>query len=183
MSMNGRIDRRSRETRMRIGEALLRLGGMRAIDDIKVGDLAREAGIARSTFYAHYEGLGDYLARSFADMLGHFAIADGERSAAILPVESILDHVAHAGAGADKLAVHRHFPTMLVAGERALRRVAEQRLADRRPDIVASDRRILATMLAAGFLALLRDWIEQGRVVAPQEVASRFCAAEALILR
>jgi len=63
--MNVRIDRRSRETRMRIGEALLRLGGMRAIDEIKVGDLAREAGFARSTFYAHFEGLGDFLARNF----------------------------------------------------------------------------------------------------------------------
>ncbi|WP_051504018.1 TetR-like C-terminal domain-containing protein [Sphingomonas jaspsi] len=181
--MNGQIDRRARETRMRLGEALLRLGGLRAIDDIRVGDLAREAGIARSTFYAHYQGLDDYLARSFADMLEHFARGDGERSEAILPVGSILDHVAAAGAGADRLATNRNFPAMSLAGEKALRRVAEQRLEARRPALDTTDRRTIASLLAAGFLSLLRDWIDQGRRVPASEIARRYAAAETLILR
>jgi AcrR family transcriptional regulator len=166
------IDRRAVATRNRIGEAFLRLGGMRAIEAIRVEDLAREAGIARSTFYAHFKGLDDYMARSFAAMLEALASRGaGER---ILPVAAIVSHVTAVGEGAHRLARHRHFPRMLSEGERALRRVAELRLAARFPALDTTERSAMATMLAAGFLALLRDWMEDPHGRNPQEIPKRF---------
>lgn len=166
------IDRRARATRYRISEAFLRLGGMRAIDAIRVDDLAREAGIARSTFYAHFTGLDDYMARGFAAMLENFA-ARGS-AGMILPVGAIVDHVGEVGEGAQRMARHRHFPAMLSEGERALRRVAEARLTLREPHLDPIERASIATMLAAGFLALLRDWMEDPRGRSAGEISKRF---------
>ena len=176
MSSNGRIDRRARSTRDALGRAFLSLGGMREVDRLRVGDLTRAAGIARSTFYGHYRGLDDYLARSFASMMG--SLARLEPSAAILPVRDILAHVTAAGDSATRLAKGRHFAAMMIEGEVALRRVASDRLAERRPDLGEIDRRALATVPAAGFLAMLRDWLDQGRPIAADEVARRFEAVE-----
>lgn len=176
MSNNGRIDRRAVATRDSLGRAFLSLGGMRAIDRLSVGELARTAGIARSTFYGHYRGLDDYLARSFATMLA--SMAGTAHSDRLLPVRAILAHVAAAGDGATRLAKGRHFARMMIEGETALRRVAGDRLAACRPNLTEVDRRALATVLAAGFLAMLRDWLQQGRPVTADEVARRFEAVE-----
>lgn len=175
------IDRRSQSTRDAIGRAFLKLGGMRDFDRMNVEELAREAGVARSTFYAHYRGLDDYLARSFAAMLAGFARR--ERSEAILPVHDILTHVAAAGEGASRLVNDRRFPTMMIEGERALRRVASERLAAHRPLLGEIERRTLATIIAAGFLSMLHDWLEQGRAVSVDELAHRFEAVEAKLFK
>ena len=82
------------------------------------------------------------------------------------------------GDGATRLAKGRHFARMMIEGETALRRVAGDRLAACRPNLTEVDRRALATVLAAGFLAMLRDWLEQGRPVTTDEVARRFEAVE-----
>ena len=171
------IDRRSQSTRDAIGRAFLRLGGMRDFDRLNVGQLAREAGVARSTFYAHYGGLDDYLARSFAAMLA--GLARRERSKAILPVRDILAHVAAAGDGAGRLVADRRFPVMMIEGERALRRLTAERLAACRPGLSEIERRTLATVITAGFLSMLRDWLEQGQAVSADELALRFEAVEA----
>ncbi len=176
MSNNGNIDRRVQSTRDALGRALLSLGGMQDIDRLSVGELARAAGIARSTFYGQYRGLDDYLARSFATMFD--SLARAENSAAILPVRGILAHVAAAGDSATRLVKSRHFATMMLEGEHALRRMAADRLAAHRPDLSEVDRRAFATVLAAGFLAMLRDWLDDGCRIAPDEMARRFEAVE-----
>lgn len=175
MTVNA-IDRRSQATRDAIGKAFLKLGGMRELDRLRVGDLASEAGIARSTFYAHYRGLDDYLARSFAAMLGQ--LARHEPSEAILPVRDILAHIDSAGEGARRLAASDRFRPMLVEGELALRRVAAERLARRLPTLDAIERRSIATILAAGFMAMLRDGLQQPRSFQVVALAARFEAVE-----
>lgn len=170
------IDRRARSTRDALGRAFLSLGGMRAIDRLSVGELARTAGIARSTFYGHYRGLDDYLARSFANMLS--SLARGGNRDRVLPVRAILAHVAAAGDAATRLAKGRHFAAMMIEGEAALRRVAGERIAARYHGLSEVDRRALATVMAAGFVAMMRDWLDQGRLVGPDEIARRFEAVE-----
>lgn len=174
------IDRRAVLTRNRISQAFLRLGGMRAIEAIRVDDLAREAGIARSTFYAHFKGLDDYMARSFAGMLE--GLAERGPASKVLPVSAILEHVGAAGEAAQRLTRHRHFPRMLAEGERSLRRLAEVRLAARMPGLDAVERGSIAIMLAAGFLALLRDWMAEPRERDPAEMARRFELLEARLV-
>jgi len=176
LSTKPRIDRRSRDTRDRIATAFLALGGHGDIDGLSVGRLAREAGIARSTFYAHYQSLDDYMARSFAAMLASLASADRDSAdqARPLPVRAILDHIAAAGPGIERLIAHRHYAVMQWHGERALRTVVEARLARLTPTLSSIDRRTAASIIVAGFLALMRDWVEHRRHLPPETVADRF---------
>lgn len=166
------IDRRAAVTRHRIDQALLNLGGMHAIEEIRVSDLVREAGIARSTFYAHFKGIDDFLARSFAGMLERMAKSGPAHL--ILPVAAIFEHVGAAGEAAQRLAHNRCFAPMVAEGERVLRRVAEARLAIHHPGLDPSDRSSIATMLSAGFLALLKEWMEHPRGRSAAEMTKRF---------
>ena len=180
MSNKMSVDRRALATRQRIAGALLRLGGMRGLAAVSVGRLAREAGISRSTFYAHFSGLDDFLARSFAEMLAALSLRSPDRS--VLAVSEIIDHIASVGPVAQEIARSRHFPRMLLEGERALQRVCEARLSARHPAIAAADRQATATLLAAGFIALLRDWMDAPQGRSPAGVVQRFERMERLLV-
>ena len=180
MSGKIKIDRRSRQTRQRIGGAFLKLGGVQAINLITVDGLAREAGIARSTFYSHYEGIDDYIARSFANMLS--STANSELGVQALPIRAILEHIAVSGEGARALLKYRNYAKMMRRGENALREVAAKRLRDQPQIMDEIERKLLATMLAAGFISMLQDWIEQDRTLSIDEVVRRFEAMESKLL-
>ena len=63
------VDPRVSRTRVLLAEALMSLGAAQDIETIEIGDLVEEAGIARSTFYAHFAGKDDFLVRSFVNMI------------------------------------------------------------------------------------------------------------------
>ena len=63
------VDERVLRTRANIADAVIRIGQERGVDDLTVGELVREAGISRSTFYAHFGNLEHYLSQSFANMV------------------------------------------------------------------------------------------------------------------
>ena len=178
------IDERALRTRTNIARAVIRIGQERGVDDLTVGELAREAGISRSTFYAHFGSLDHYLSQSFANMVQGMAAHDaheaGPDDRRILHVRRILDHVAVAGRYADEISQSRHRPRMLAAGEERLRRHIDARLVRLRPHLVESDRVALARFVAAGFIALLRSWMERGRKQPPEVVQQQF---EAIIER
>ena len=70
--MNTKNNSRSRKTRERLKEALLRLLARRDILDVTVSRLCQEAGVNRSTFYAHYQDIYDLLTKIEEDMLEDF---------------------------------------------------------------------------------------------------------------
>jgi AcrR family transcriptional regulator len=55
------IDRRAFKTRQALHQTLIRLIGERDYDDITVSDIADEANVGRSTFYAHFTDKDDLL--------------------------------------------------------------------------------------------------------------------------
>lgn len=61
---------RNRQTRMNIGESILRLLDRSALSDIKISKIVKDAGVSRMTFYHYYESkeeaLEDYLAELIA---------------------------------------------------------------------------------------------------------------------
>lgn len=57
--MANMADARSQSSTHRIQEALAKLLRTTALARISVSDLAREAHVSRSTFYAHYDNVGD----------------------------------------------------------------------------------------------------------------------------
>lgn len=174
------IDERAMRTRNRIATAVIKLGQQRGVDRLTVGELAREAGVSRSTFYSHFGSLEDYLSTSFANMVermaAHSAVKAGDGDAQLVHVRVILDHVAGAPGYVAAISKSRYRQQMFLAGEQRLRRHIEARLEALRPRTTPPERRALARFIAAGFIGLLRDWMESGLRQSPAEVEAQFQA-------
>jgi AcrR family transcriptional regulator len=180
-----RIDERARRTRLAIAQAMIALGREQAIDSISVGLLSRRAGIGRSTFYAHYASLGDYLAQSYAGMLEQYALqgsAEPEGEGKVLAVHHILAHIYSAGRFVGAVAQSRERPRMLAGGEDSLRRVAESNLARLRPRLTEAERRAAATFIAGGLMGLMRTWMDNGMRETPDQIRAAFEASACAIL-
>lgn len=163
-------DERARQTRRAIFDALDRL-------DVSGGTptaaaLIRESGVAKATFYTHFDGLGDALAEFVCLELR--AIGVQERAERLRPgadphlsvrrgIERIIDHAA----------AHRSVYALVLAGSvqpehraRILSTLSEQnlttgRLAD--SDLTVGELQAASTFLAAGAIELLGLWV-QGRL-------------------
>lgn len=172
------VDERVLRTRSNIAGAIIRIGQVRGVDGLTVGELAREAGISRSTFYAHFGSLEHYLCQSFANMVEGMAAHDahdaGPDDTRLLHVRRILDHVYAAGKYAQTMARSRHRPRMHAAGEERLKRHIDNRLVKLRPAMAEAERAALARFVAAGFIALLRSWMERGLKQPPEMIEQQF---------
>lgn len=156
------IDQRVARTRGRLAHALMTLGQTQDIDDIRVGDLVRTAGVGRSTFYAHFEDRDDFLGQSFAGMIAICdALARREGlSTDVLPVAHVVLHIAGNKAFSRRVAPSRSMEVMLAAGERKLRQIAEANLTALAPDLPPEERRQTAAFLAGAFVGQLRLWLQ-----------------------
>lgn len=158
---SGAMDQRAARTRGRLSQALVALTLEDGLNSIRVGDLAKAAGIGRSTFYAHFESKDDFVCRAFADMIGwcdRHERASG--SADILPVETLIRHIESSRGFALATARSRTLAPMLEAGERRLRVIAEGNLADRYPAMEPDLRRHAAAFLAGALIGQLRHWMQ-----------------------
>jgi AcrR family transcriptional regulator len=180
-----RVDRRVADSRNRIAAAIIDLGQRHPIDSLTVGRLATHAGVSRSTFYAHFASLGDYLERSFGNMVeahARRAGAEPQNSRQLLAVNSILAHVSNAPKYAAAISRSKYRPRMFAEGERRLAIVADEKLRELRPDLNAARRSAMATFVAGGFIGTLRNWMEGGLVRPCGELESDFQAFTAALV-
>ena len=181
----GSIDERALRTRNSLAAAVIRLGPRRGVDRITVGELASEAGISRSTFYAHFGSFGDYLAQSFANMVermaAHGAAQSPGNDAPLLCTKYILSHVYGAPEFVAAAAGSRHRPAMFTAAEQRLAGHLESRICLLRPQVPARRRAALARFVAAGFIGLLRSWMEGGMMRPPDDLRGDFEATIAAL--
>jgi AcrR family transcriptional regulator len=171
------IDLRTLRTRHLLAEALMSLGAARGVDDLDVGEIVQQAGVARSTFYAHYAGKDDFLVRSFVNMIAATEAAVRDRFPAcedLLPSRSLFHHAYEARDFALRMAKAEMFNAQVAAGEAKLREIAEANLARLKPDWLGERRRETAVYVAGGFIGLLRWWLESGLKKTPDEMQGAF---------
>lgn len=171
------MDARARRTRNLLAEALISLGAEGDVDAIAVGALADEAGVSRSTFYQHFGSKDDFLVRSFVEMLAATEKAHAahypERTD-ILPSRPLFQHVADAGDFARAIVKSDIYPRQMAAGEAKLREIAEVNLKRRMPHWSAEQQREGAVFIAAGFMGLMRWWMEGGLKQSPERMQDAF---------
>ncbi|HKR24080.1 MAG TPA: helix-turn-helix domain-containing protein [Allosphingosinicella sp.] len=167
-------------TRAALAHALLRLSGTIGLEALTVADLVREAGISRSTFYAHFTGKADFVSRSFAGMIQLCALHDA--AGHLLPSRPLALHMAGQRAFSEAFARWAEFQLVLRAGEVQLRRIALANLAARRPDLAPGDREAAAAFLAGGLMGLLKSWIESGLGSPPERIHARYLWLESGLL-
>ena len=171
------IDERARRTRNRIARAVVHLAKLQPLETVTVQQLVREAGISRSTFYAHFTGLADYLTRSYAWILERGAQISATHpggAAQVLPVRAVLDHMAMNAAYVRATLHSPYRPAMMAAGEERLRCVASANLQRLRPDLCEIERQAMATFIAGGFMGMVRQWTASGLRETPHSLERRF---------
>lgn len=171
------IDERAARTRNKVADAIIALGKRQPIDSISVGSLCAEAGISRSTFYSHYNGLRGYLTTSYANMLENMARRSAKGAGGddrLLAVDEILDHIGRSGAYGLAIMQSAHHPAMIAAGEERLTRVVADNLRRHLPRMSEADRMAIATFVAGGFLAMLHRWKKSGMSEPANAVRVRF---------
>lgn len=171
------IDARALRTRHLLAEALMSLGAARGVDNLVVGDLVQEAGVARSTFYAHYADKDDFLVRSFVNMIATMEATVRDRFPEredLLPSRSLLHHVYESRDFALRMAQAEAFPAQLAGAEAKLREIVETNLLRLNPDWPGERRRETAVYVAGGFVGLLRWWMESGLRKTPDEIHTAF---------
>ena len=158
---SGEMDQRAARTRGRLSQALVALTMEDGLDSIRVGDLARAAGIGRSTFYAHFESKDDFVCRAFADMIGWCDRHERTSgSTDVLPVDTLIRHIESSRGFALATARSRTLAPMLETGERRLRVIADGNLTDRYPAMEPELRRQTAAFLAGALIGQLRNWMQ-----------------------
>jgi len=179
MSSNANIDRRARRTRHALTQALLSLGAEKRFAEIEIQELARTAGVGRSTFYAHYADKDAFLATSVIGMIAHFeataAKAEPDR-ADPLPARQLFDHFHEARVFVQKMHDSGDFGRLCDAIEPKLRAIALANIARLVPHMPAGRRTECALFITGGFLGLARWWIESGMIRSPAEMHAAFAA-------
>ncbi|MGE3250321.1 MAG: TetR/AcrR family transcriptional regulator [Hyphomonadaceae bacterium] len=169
------MDTRAQRTRHALAKALIRLAPEKGFDVLSVEELARGAGVARSTFYAHYAGKDDFLDRSYTAMMramDESARASGRR--AILPALELFTHVKDARAYVLSMTESGAFDALMARREEFLAELAAANLERFHPDQEAAERRVASIMVAGAFIALLRWWIARGFEPSPAAMADWF---------
>lgn len=175
------IDQRSRRTRNALASALMRLAREKPIDEISVRELAQAAGIGRSTFYAHFADLPDFLRKSYANMIERAALLKKQPPDSVLSVHHILQHMAQSGKYGTVLRQSRQWPSVAAAARDRLELLVATNLVLLEPEMACALRKRAAALIAGGFIALVEQWTEGGRSESPNEIEATFdCFANAV---
>ena len=173
------LDRRVRRTRDALGDALVALMHEQPFESITVRDVLARAGVARSTFYAHYRDTDDLQMSNAEEFFGHLANAlstRAEESERVFPVCEFFAHVLDARAFVAALVesgrAHDNFE--LARGHFALG--IERRLGElaRGRALPPMQRAALSHAHAGALLALLHWWLRREPRESPEEMDELF---------
>jgi len=169
----------SRTERMRrsLGSALIDLLTERGFDSITVQDVLDRAGVARSTFYVHYDGKDDLFASDVERFWGMIADAiRDEASDRVVPVRELLEHVATTRDFQRALRASGKHSQVFEAGKIHIARGIEQRLArsPRAKHIRRAELPAIAMMHAAALLSLVEWWLQEPQTMSAAEADALF---------
>jgi AcrR family transcriptional regulator len=169
-------DPRARQTRQRLGHALIALIVEKSFEEITIQEVLERADVGRSTFYLHFRDKDDLLIcqlETFLDIVSTSLTRSNEDSQRVLPVAELFSHIGGQNKVYRALSAAGRLPDFFELAQGYFARGIEARLRDssRVP------RRELAARsyaLAASVLALLRWWIDHGEKEPPQAMDELF---------
>ena len=157
-----KMDRRVRQTRDALGDALLELIQEKKFEEITVQHVLDRAGVGRSTFYKHYRDKNDLFlsdVEEFFEMMANLLKRSKENSHRVAPVYELFSHVSEmrhlheALAAADKL---RDFQEM---GQEYFARGIKGRMEEIAGTLTQST--VTAQALAGALFSMLSWWLQR----------------------
>ena len=174
---SAKTDRRVLRTRDTLGDALVALMHEKPFAQITVQEVLNHAGVARSTFYAHYRDKDDLFLSDVEDFLERVSTAlkrHGASPRRLVPVAEFFTHIRD---------WHQFYAALVESGKvndvHALvtgffARSIEERLQVAGIEIEPVQRAALSHALAGSFLSLLDWWIDKGMKANPKEMDELF---------
>ena len=147
-----RKDRRVVRNSGAILTAMVELMGEKRWVEITVGDIVDRADVARSTFYKHFSSKEDVLLASMQPMLRILAQREGDLSWRA-DLDRLLEHYW----------ASRSLARAIFGGERASvveRALRDEVFAGMDGDASIATRHMVAIRMAAGRVALIREWVK-----------------------
>ncbi|MDQ3908148.1 MAG: TetR/AcrR family transcriptional regulator [Acidobacteriota bacterium] len=174
-----KTDRRARRTRQSLNDALIRLILEKRYDSITVQDVIDRAGVARSTFYAHYRDKDDLFLQGWRSLLDMFARSiawDDAGRRQFVPLLKLLLHVRDSHNFYRALVRSRKTAMLFRTGHAYLsessERSLESWLADKpRPPLPVP---LVADYLAGEVMSLLKWWLDHDMPYTPERMAEMF---------
>lgn len=174
----GPSDPRVRRSVRALGHALVELLHERDFDAITVQDVLDRAGVGRTTFYAHYRNKEDVLFSGLESVIGMFAERLDRPSITqrLLPVTEFLGHIAEVDQFLGALRRSGKFDEMMSLMMDYMARLIEKRIVPAPGAQPTVPPQLLARMLAAAFVEMLRWWTEQSARASPAQMDATFHA-------
>lgn len=189
-----RSESRYFSTAVRMDEAFLRLLEKKDFEYITVQEICREAGVSRSTFYFHYETLGDLLEEStqhiYDSFQSYFDVSSGEfiaRLSSCPPEELDLLTPKYVLPYLRYVREHRRLFRTALKNVRTLRLEAAYESLFRhifapilaRCQVPEADRAYLMAFYIHGLMAIVNRWLENDCADPEERVLAlmRACAA------
>lgn len=168
-------DPRTERSTRALGRALVALIQERGFDHITVQDILDRAGVARSTFYAHYRSKEDALHSGYERLfLALEAMLERQPSGPrrLFPVRELLEHVADTRGMVEALQASGRLDEVWELCAAYAARIIERRLP--RSTGQAIPPRLLAHMLAGALVEMIRWWYGHPGVMTARRMDEAF---------
>jgi AcrR family transcriptional regulator len=167
-----------------LGRALVALIEERDFHTITVQQVLDHAGIARSTFYAHYRNKEDVLQDSYERLFSHLEALLDRRAgmgARLFPLREFLEHVATSDGFVASLRRAGRVDELWLLFTDYSARIIERRLPT--SGVPNVSRVLSARMLAGALLESTRWWLDHRTSLSPTEMDASFHALAYRMLR
>jgi AcrR family transcriptional regulator len=172
-------NRRSRRTREKVVRSFVELVLAKGYENLSASEVARHAGVGRSTLYSHFGSLSGILEASLENLCTVLA-------AAVIPgtpADRLIPLLQHFRAQVHRNAAFFREPILSLWSQRLARSIAEtsrrQRIQLRMRSPIPAN--LLPSVLADLQLAIIRRWL-QGRPGAAVEAVAHALTASAQLL-
>lgn len=177
------MDRRTARTERAIRTAFCSLLEQKSYARITVQDVLDEADVGRSTFYAHFDGKEDLLARLVDEICEHATTPLSpepdhdfiERTDEVSVVEHLLRHVQERRTGVRVLIVGAGDGTFERLLRESLVEQADRQLPSKLPGVAGTvDRRFVVEHLAGSLVDLTVQWAHRAFADDPRDLAESY---------
>ena len=174
-----KIDRRVRQTRNALGDALVTLIQEQPFDSITIQHVLDRAKVSRSTFYNHFRDKDDLFlsdADEFFELFSTSLQRFGDKSNRVAPVREFFSHVADQRQFLRALIGSQKYRDILELGEGHFSRAIEARLAalPATRSMTHQERAARAHALSGALFSMLTWWINHKTRASPQQMDDLF---------
>jgi AcrR family transcriptional regulator len=179
-------DRRVRQTRETLGDALVNLMHEKPFEEITVQHILDRAGVSRSTFYTHFSDKNDLFlsdVEEFFEMMAFALSRHKDTFRRIAPVREMFTHLAESRPLFDAMVAAEKIQDVMEIGQGCFARGIDQRLAElaaaktngtgSAPGTRAMARSAstaVAQMLAGALTSLMTWWIHSDKTLSPAQM-------------